>query len=87
MAFGFSALSLAFEILPCEGTYFQLLKFDKISQLSDVEFAKKLTIECGVAAIPISVFYKNQIDQKILRFCFAKTDETLIEAGKKLSNL
>ena len=44
-------------------------------------------MESGVAAIPISVFYKNQIDQKILRFCFAKTDETLIEAGKKLSNL
>lgn len=85
--FARSILGSAFEILPCEGTYFQLLKFDKISQLSDVEFAKKLTIECGVAAIPISVFYKNQIDQKILRFCFAKTDETLIEAGKKLSNL
>lgn len=73
------------EILPCEGTYFQLIKFH--SEFSDIELAYKLTVEHGVAAIPISVFYKDNTDQKILRFCFAKTDETLIEAGEKLSNL
>jgi methionine aminotransferase len=76
-----------FELLACEGTYFQLLKYDKISSLADFDFAKELTIKHGVAAIPISGFYADGIDHQILRFCFAKSDETLIKAGERLSAL
>jgi methionine aminotransferase len=76
-----------FELLACEGTYFQLLKYDKISSLADFDFAKELTIKHGVAAIPISGFYADGTDHQILRFCFAKSDETLIKAGERLSAL
>lgn len=73
-----------FELLPSEGTYFQVVNYAGISNKSDMEFAKSLITEHGVAAIPISVFYKNATDKKMLRFCFAKTDETLIAAANKL---
>ncbi|WP_299157779.1 methionine aminotransferase [uncultured Tenacibaculum sp.] len=73
-----------FELLPSEGTYFQVVNYTKISTKSDMEFAKDLITEHGVAAIPISVFNKNATDKKMLRFCFAKTDETLIAAANKL---
>ncbi|MCL9807757.1 methionine aminotransferase [Flavobacterium luminosum] len=73
-----------FELMPCDGTYFQVVNYKNISTANDVEFAKELILKHGVAAIPISVFYKEATDRQMLRFCFAKTDETLIAAAQKL---
>jgi len=75
-----------FKVLPCAGTYFQLLDYSDISDLQDVALARQLTIEKGIASIPISVFYENPLqEQRILRFCFAKNDETLDQATGLLS--
>ncbi len=74
-----------FEPLPCEGTYFQLMSFRKISTLSDKEFAIALTEKAGVACVPLSSFYSKGTDHQVLRFCFAKKEETLKEAGKRLT--
>lgn len=76
-----------FEILPCDGTYFQVVNYHAISKENDVDFAKRLISEHGVASIPISVFYEDATDKHMLRFCFAKTDETLIAAAEKLCNV
>ena len=76
-----------FKLLPCQGTYFQVADYSAISTLNDVDFAKELTIKYGVAAIPISVFYKQKMNAKLLRFCFAKTDETITNATNKLRNI
>jgi methionine aminotransferase len=73
-----------FKPLPCHGTYFQMVDYSSITRESDVEFAQRLTVDYGVAAIPPSVFYHRKNDYKVLRFCFAKKDETLEEAGKRL---
>lgn len=74
-----------FEPLACEGSYFQLADYSGISGEPDTEFAKRLTREHGVAAIPISVFYHDPPPgQRILRFCFAKQGETLDNAIEKL---
>lgn len=73
-----------FKALPCDGTYFCLLDYSAISNLSDVEFTKELTQKYGVATIPTSVFYKDQTDHKVIRVCFAKEDETLINAAERL---
>jgi methionine aminotransferase len=73
-----------FELMPCDGTYFQVVNYNSISNENDIDFAKKLITEHGVAAIPISVFYADATDKHMLRFCFAKTDETLIAAAEKL---
>jgi methionine transaminase len=73
-----------FELMPCEGTYFQVVNYAEISNKNDVDFAKELIIKHGVAGIPLSVFYKDNTDRNMLRFCFAKTDETLISATEKL---
>ena len=73
-----------FELMPCDGTYFQVVNYNAISKENDVDFAKKLITKFGVAAIPISVFYEDATDKHMLRFCFAKTDETLIAAAEKL---
>ena len=70
-----------FKIKPSKGTYFQLLDYSKISEEEDTELAKRLTIEHKVASIPVSVFYHNPIQNQVLRFCFAKEDETLKRAG------
>lgn len=72
---------------PSEGTYFQLLNYGKISHENEVAFAKRLTIEHGVASIPISVFYKDGRNQNYLRFCFAKENEELERAAEKLQKL
>lgn len=69
-----------FDLLPCKGSYFQLLSYKKISDKPETQMAEHLTKEYGVASIPVSVFYKNKIENQILRFCFAKTDETLEKA-------
>ncbi|MDB9755681.1 methionine aminotransferase, partial [Winogradskyella sp.] len=66
-----------FKFKPSQGTYFQVLEYSNITNKNDVDFAKQLTTEFKIAAIPLSVFNKNKKDDKVLRFCFAKTDETL----------
>jgi methionine aminotransferase len=76
-----------FELMPCDGTYFQVVNYNQISEKNDVDFAKELIVNHGVASIPISVFYNDATDRQMLRFCFAKTDETLINAAKKLCSI
>jgi methionine aminotransferase len=76
-----------FEIRPSAGTYFQLADYRAISDLPDVEFARWLTVEHGVAVIPISVFYDAPPDARLVRFCFAKEDATLDEAARRLVEL
>ncbi|MFV8326746.1 methionine aminotransferase [Flavobacterium sp. ZS1P14] len=73
-----------FKLLPCEGTYFQVASYAAISNENDVDFCKRLIIEHGVAAIPISTFYADGKDLKLIRFCFAKDNATLEEAAKRL---
>ena len=73
-----------FKPLPCHGTYFQMVDYASITSEPDVEFARRLTVDYGVAAIPPSVFYNRKNDYKVLRFCFAKKDETLEEAARRL---
>jgi len=73
-----------FKILPCDGTYFMLFDYSAISQDDDVTFANYLTQTHKVATIPISVFYQKKTDNKVIRVCFAKTDETLLAAAKIL---
>ena len=73
-----------FKALPCHGSYFQMLDYTAIADESDQDFARRLTIEHGVASIPPSVFYHLNDDHKVLRFCFAKKDTTLEQAGEKL---
>lgn len=76
-----------FELIPSAGTYFQLARYDGITDEYDLNFAKRLTAETGVAAIPVSAFYHDKTDNKYLRFCFAKNEETLRAAGEKLAKL
>ncbi|SEB47021.1 methionine aminotransferase [Tenacibaculum sp. MAR_2009_124] len=76
-----------FQILPSEGTYFQVVNYSEISDKGDMEFAKELIIKHGIAAIPISVFHKDGTDKKMLRFCFAKTEDTLTAAAEKLVHI
>ena len=76
-----------FKILPTTGSYFQCVDISSVSDLSEAEFCKWLTTEIGVAAIPLSAFYGNSFDQRIVRFCFAKKDETLNLALEKLKQL
>ena len=76
-----------FELLPCEGTYFQLASYASISNDSDIDFTKKLVTNFGVATIPLSVFNANGNDQKCIRFCFAKEDKTLILAVERLRKI
>ncbi len=76
-----------FKPLPCRGTYFQLLDYSAISDMPDTQFAEHLTVERGVAAIPISSFYQRNTDNKVLRFCFAKNDNTLKKAAEILCKI
>jgi methionine transaminase len=76
-----------FKLLPTTGSYFQCVDISAMSQLAEAEFCKWLTTEIGVAAIPLSAFYGNGFDQRIVRFCFAKKDETLRLALEKLKRL
>ena len=76
-----------FKFNPAAGTYFQLLDYSEISEESDTIFAERLTKEKSLASIPTSVFNLEQKDFKMLRFCFAKTDETLEAAAKILQKL
>ena len=80
-----------FRLLPCEGTYFQCVAIDDLAvpehDLPEAEFCQWLTREIGVAAIPLSAFYGNGFDQKVIRFCFAKRDDTLKSALQRLVRL
>lgn len=76
-----------FKPLPCSGSYFQLLDYSAISDQKDTDFAIRLTKDHGVASIPVSVFYKNNTDRKLLRFCFAKDNDTLEAAAEKLLSI
>lgn len=77
-----------FKPLPCEGSYFMVADYSSLSNQNDVDFAKWLTTEHGVACIPLSPFYKNPPkDLSLVRFCFAKNDDTLERALAKLSSL
>jgi methionine aminotransferase len=80
-----AATKLAFT--PASGTYFQLADYGAVSDLSDVEFARWLTVEHGVAVIPISVFYEQPPDTRLVRFCFAKPNATLDAAAARLREL
>jgi methionine aminotransferase len=75
------------QALECTGSYFQLLDFSKITQEADTAFAQRLTTEHKVASIPVSVFYHQGDDNKVLRFCFAKSEETLRLAGEILARV
>jgi methionine aminotransferase len=76
-----------FNLLPSQGSFFQCVDYSEISQEFDQDLAVRLTKEIKVASIPISVFYEQPPEQRILRFCFAKTDDVLIEAANRLSKL
>ena len=76
-----------FRLYPCEGTYFQLVDYSRISDLTETEFARWLTTEIGVAAIPLSAFYDSPVERQVVRFCFAKRDETLRTALDRLARL
>jgi methionine aminotransferase len=76
-----------FRMLPGEGTYFQCVDISEVSDLNEADFCQWLTTEIGVAAIPLSAFYGNGFDQRVVRFCFAKKDETLKLALERLAKL
>lgn len=76
-----------FELLPCEGSYFQLASYASISDEKDIDFTKRLVTEFGVAAIPLSPFYADAKDLKCIRFCFAKEEDTLLKATERLLKL
>ena len=76
-----------FKFVPASGSYFQLLDYSAITNEKDTDYAIRMTKENGVASIPTSVFYHEPVDNKLLRFCFAKTDETLKKAGEKLCRI
>ncbi len=76
-----------FRLLPCEGSYFQLADYSAISDLGEADFARWLTTEAGVAAIPVSAFFEQPEERGLVRFCFAKKDETLRLALSRLARL
>ena len=76
-----------FKLLPSEGSYFQCVDISEVSALGEADFCKWLTAEIGVAAIPLSAFYGNGFDQRVVRFCFAKQDQTLLAALERLQTL
>ena len=76
-----------FKVVPTSGTYFQLLDYSEISDKPEFEFAEWMTKEKGLASIPVSSFYHDKRNQKILRFCFAKGEETLSKAAHILNNI
>lgn len=76
-----------FKPLTCLGTYFQLLDFSQISNEKELDFAKRLTIEHGIASVPVSPFYKYGEENQSLRFCFAKEESTLLKAAEILCKI
>jgi methionine aminotransferase len=76
-----------FRLIPCYGTYFQLLDYSEISNENEMDFAVRITKEFGVASVPVSPFYHKKQDNRVLRFCFAKTEETLEKAAAILNTI
>ena len=76
-----------FQAVPCLGTYFQLYDYSAISEEPDLDFCKRLTTDFGVAAIPVSSFFSDGRDDKVIRFCFAKTEDVLEQAGELLAKV
>jgi methionine aminotransferase len=76
-----------FKVLPCHGSYFQLLDYSAMTDEKDTEYAIRLTREYGVASIPVSVFYNVPQDFKLLRFCFAKEHTMLEQAAERLQRV
>lgn len=76
-----------FEILPCQGTYFQILSYAGISEESDTDFVQTLVKKHGLSTIPISPFYQDGSDHKLIRLCFAKDDDTLTKAAEILCKI
>jgi len=76
-----------FRLIPSYGTYFQLLDYSAISDEKEMDFAVRITKQFGVASVPVSPFYHDKQDNKVLRFCFAKTEETLIKAAEILCTI
>ncbi|KIG04730.1 pyridoxal phosphate-dependent aminotransferase [Caballeronia concitans] len=76
-----------FSLLPCDGTYFQCVDYSAISDMPEADFSQWLTSEIGVAAIPVSAFYHESHESGVVRFCFAKKEETLALALERLSKL
>jgi methionine aminotransferase len=76
-----------FKPLPTRGTFFQNLCYDAISDEPDNHLAVRLTREHGVAAIPLSAFYRERPPHKVLRFCFAKSEETLARGAEALCKI
>ena len=75
------------ELLPCQGSYFQLARYGRVSDEPAAEFAQRLVREHGVATIPLSAFYQDGTDHRMIRFCFAKRDETIHAAAQRLRQL
>lgn len=73
-----------FRLLPCAGTYFQVVDYSALSSEPEEVFARRLTAEHGVAAIPVSAFYSRPVERRVVRFCFAKKDDTLDRALERL---
>jgi methionine aminotransferase len=76
-----------FSLIPSPGTYFQLLGYDEITKEKDTDYAVHLIKESGIASIPISVFYHKPVYDNMLRFCFAKKDETIEKAAEILRKI
>ena len=74
-------------MLPCPGTYFQCVDISAVTDASEADFCQQLVKDLGVAAIPLSAFYGDGFDQQVVRFCFAKKDETLLAALERLRKL
>lgn len=85
--FAQSVAASRFKVLSCYGTYFQLLDYSAISNDNEMDFAVQLVKEYGIAAVPVSPFYHNRSDNKVLRFCFAKQEETIQKAGEILCRI
>lgn len=77
----------SFEPMPCHGSYFQSLSYKNISSLPDRQMAEELTVKHKVASVPVSVFYNDKTDNKLLRFCFAKSEQTLDQAMEILRKI
>ncbi len=77
----------SFEPMTCHGSYFQSLSYQNISSLPDRQMAEELTIKHKVASVPVSVFYNDKTDNKLLRFCFAKSEQTLDQAMEILRKI
>jgi methionine aminotransferase len=76
-----------FAFTPSSGTYFQLLDYSEITDENDMDLAVRWTKQLKIASIPVSAFYADKTDDKVLRFCFAKSDETLLKGAEILNGI